>query len=153
MLGGGTLNPAAFVLSAARRREANMSIRRQRKVSSLLRDEISQIIQQEMKDPRLGFVSVTRVDVSADISSARVFVSVFGSEQEQGDALEALVGGTGYIRRMLAPRLSMRTIPHLHFQLDQSMQHAENISRLLNELNNEVEQTASDGPDTKGSPD
>lgn len=130
-----------------------MSIRRQRKVSSLLRDEISQIIQQEMKDPRLGFVSITRVDVSPDISSARVFVSIFGTEQEQGDALEALVGARGFIRHILAPRLSMRTIPHIHFQLDQSMQHAENISRLLNELNDDTEQTAPDGPETKGSPD
>lgn len=130
-----------------------MSIRRQRKVSSLLRDEISQIIQQEMKDPRLGFVSITRVDVSPDISSARVFVSIFGTEQEQGDALEALVGATGFIRHILAPRLSMRTIPQIHFQLDQSMQHAENISRLLNELNDDAEQTAPDGPETKGSPD
>lgn len=130
-----------------------MSIRRQRKVSSLLRDEISQIIQQEMNDPRLGFISITRVDVSPDISSARVFVSVFGTEQEQGDALEALVGATGFIRRTLAPRLTMRTIPQIHFQLDQSMQHAENISRLLSELNNEPEQPAAEDSDTKGSPD
>lgn len=115
-----------------------MSIRRRRQVSSILHEEISEIIQREMKDPRLGFITVTRVEVSPDISNARVLVSVYGSDEEQRDALAALDHARGYIRKLLAPRLSLRAIPQLQFQLDQSMEHAETISRLLDEVREET---------------
>lgn len=116
-----------------------MSIRRRRQIASILREEISEIIQREMKDPRLGFVTVTRVDISTDISNAKVMVSVYGGEEEQRQTIDALDHATGYIRKLLAPRLSMRSIPQLQFQLDQSMEHAETISRLLNELQDETD--------------
>lgn len=111
-----------------------MSARRRRKLASLLREEVSQIIQRELKDPRLGFASITRVDVSPDASFARVYVSVFGSDEEQAATMEALEHASGYIRRLLTPRLSLRTIPRLRFILDRSMEHAEEIARVLAEL-------------------
>lgn len=111
-----------------------MSDRRRRKVASIIRQEVSTIIQQEMKDPRLGFVSVTRVDLSPDIKYARIFVSVYGSTEDQQKAMEALEHAKGFIRRSLAPRLSLRSIPVLQFQLDQNMEYAENINRLLDAL-------------------
>ncbi|MFW6074303.1 MAG: 30S ribosome-binding factor RbfA [Chloroflexota bacterium] len=111
-----------------------MSARRQRQVASILRRELSDIIQQEMKDPRLGFVSITRVEVSPDAGHARVFVSIFGSEEDRTAGIEALEGAKGFIRHQLAPKIKLRTIPRLSFVLDHSLEHAENISRLLDEL-------------------
>ena len=92
------------------------------------------IIQQELKDPRLGFASVLRVDITPDMSFARVYVSVFGSQEEREATIEALEHASGFIRRQLAPRLTLRTIPRLRFILDRSMEHAEHVSRLLAEV-------------------
>jgi ribosome-binding factor A len=111
-----------------------MSARRRQQVGSILREELSGIIQRELKDPRLGFVSILRVDISPDMSFARVYVSVFGSQEEQEATIEALEHASGFIRRQLAPRLTLRTIPRLRFILDRSMEHAENISRILAEI-------------------
>lgn len=90
-----------------------------------------------MKDPRLGFASILRVEVAPDMSFARVYVSVLGSQEERDATIEALEHASGFIRRQLAPRLSLRTIPRLRFILDRSMEHAENISRILAEVNAE----------------
>ncbi len=111
-----------------------MSARRRRQVGSIIREEVSGIIQRDLKDPRLGFVSVLRVDVSPDMSFARIYVSVFGSHEEQDATMEALDHASGFIRRQLAPRLALRTIPQLRFVLDRSMEHAENIARILAEI-------------------
>lgn len=116
-----------------------MSARRRRQVGSILRDELSQIIQQEMKDPRLGFATVLRVEVAPDMSFARVYVSVFGSQEEREATIAALEHASGFIRRQLAPRLSLRTIPRLRFVLDRSMEHAENVARILAEVQQEEE--------------
>lgn len=116
-----------------------MSARRRRQVGSILREELSQIIQQELKDPRLGFASILRVEVAPDMSFARVFVSVFGSQEERDATIEALEHANGFIRRQLAPRLSLRTIPRLSFVLDRSMEHAEHVSRILAEVQADTE--------------
>jgi ribosome-binding factor A len=121
-----------------------MSGRRQERVGDLLRDEVSEIIQREMSDPRLGFVSITRVELSPDLRYARLFVSVFADEDERKQALVALNKASGFIRRTLAPRLRMRTIPELSFRLDQSMEHAENVARILRELETSAPQAAED---------
>lgn len=114
-----------------------MSERRRQQVGDLLRDHISEIIQREMRDPRLGFVSITRVEVSPDVRMARVFVSVYGSEDEQRNALVALTRATGFVRRQLGDRLEMRFTPEISFRLDRSMQHAETVARLLNDIDRE----------------
>ena len=116
-----------------------MSARRRRQVGSILREELSQIILREMNDPRLGFASILRVEVAPDMSFARVFVSVFGSQEEREATIDALEHASGFIRRQLAPRLSLRTIPRLRFVLDRSMEHAENVSRILAEFEDEKE--------------
>jgi len=114
-----------------------MSARRRAQVGSIIREELSGILQREMKDPRLGFVSVLRVELSPDMSFARVYVSVYGSQEEQQKTMEALEHASGFIRRQLAPRLTLRTIPRLRFILDRSMEHAENISRILAQIEQE----------------
>lgn len=111
-----------------------MSGRRKRKVGDLLRDEISFLIQRGLKDPRIGFTSITRVDVSPDIRYATVFVSVLGTESEQSETLVALNNASGFIRHELGPKLTMRNIPMVSFRLDRSMEHAENVARLLREI-------------------
>ena len=132
-----------------------MSSRRQQQVADLLRDEVSEIIQRQMKDPRLGFVSVTRVDMSPDMRYAKLFVSVYAAEAEQLDALQALNRASGFIRHELAPRLKMRQLPELTFRLDHSMEHAETVQRLLRQIELEpkpgpgaTERSAADSPTT-----
>jgi ribosome-binding factor A len=115
-----------------------VSRRRREKVADLLRDEVSQIIQREMSDPRLGFVSITRVELSPDLKYARMYISVMGSEEERADSLVALNNASGFIRRQLAPRLRMRVIPEVSFRLDRSMEHAENVARILRDLEPEL---------------
>jgi ribosome-binding factor A len=126
-----------------------MSGRRRERVGDLLRDEVSTIIQREMDDPRLGFVSITRVELSPDLHYARLFVSVFGPEDEQKRTIVALNNAAGFIRRTLAPRLRMRAIPELSFRLDHSMEHAETVARLLKQIEPELHaSTGVDQPST-----
>ena len=111
--------------------------RRQRQVADFLRDEVSEIIQRELKDPRLGFVSITRVEMSPDLRYATVYVSIFGIDEERRDALGALQGAAGFIRHILKPRMRIRHVPELTFRLDRSMEHAEQIARTLNAIRSE----------------
>jgi ribosome-binding factor A len=121
-----------------------MSGRRRERVGDLLRDEISEIVQRELSDPRLGFISITHVELSPDLHYARVFASVYGSDDEQAQALIALNNASGYIRRLLTPRLRMRVIPQLTFRLDHSMEHAEEIARILRQIEPELSAPAAD---------
>lgn len=115
-----------------------MNSLRQQRVADFLRDEISEIIRREMRDPRLGFVSITRVEVSPDLRYAKVFASVYGSEEEQTATIDALNGATGFIRRLLKPRMRTRHIPELTFRLDRSMEYAEQVTRTLNMLREQL---------------
>ena len=108
--------------------------RRTQQVGGFLREELTDIIRCEVKDPRIGFFSLTRVDVSPDLRLARVFVSVLGTDEERTATLAALRSAAGFIRHHLRPRLRMRQIPDLEFRDDRSMEHAEQIGRTLREL-------------------
>jgi ribosome-binding factor A len=106
-------------------------------VGELLREELTDIIRREVKDPRVGFMSITRVDVPPDLRSARVYVSVLGTDDERAETLTALRSASGFIRRHLKPRLRMRQIPELEFRDDRSMEYADQIARTLRELDPE----------------
>ncbi len=110
---------------------------RLQRVNQLIREEISHLVQRELKDPRLGFVTVTEVDVSKDLRTAKVYVSVLGSETDWRATLEALESARGYMRNWLAPRLRLRAIPHLTFLPDRSMAHAAHIQTMLEGLRTE----------------
>lgn len=111
--------------------------RRTRQVGELLKEELTDIIRKEMDDPRLGFWSITRVDVTPDLRSARVYISVLGTDDERKATVAAMRSAAGFIRRHLKPRLRMRQIPDLDFRDDRSLEYAASISETLLELRDE----------------
>ncbi|HWV24168.1 MAG TPA: 30S ribosome-binding factor RbfA [Thermomicrobiales bacterium] len=108
--------------------------RRTRQVGELLKEELDDIIRREVKDPRIGFFSITNVEVPSDLRTARVYVSVLGSDDERRATIEALDSASGYVRHILKPRLRMRQIPVLEFRDDRSMEYAQQISQTLREI-------------------
>ena len=106
---------------------------RKSRLGEELKKEISAIIR-TMKDPRLGFVSVIKVDVDADMSSAKIYVSHFGSG-DFADTMAALKKGAGYIRSELAKKLKTRTVPQLIFIEDHSIEEGFKITEILNDYN------------------
>lgn len=114
--------------------------RRTQQVGELLRAELDDIIRKEVKDPRIGFFSITRVEVPTDLRSARVYVSVLGSDEERTNTVEALRQAAGFIRFHLKPRLRMRQIPELDFRDDRSMEYAQEISEVLAEVRSRDEE-------------
>jgi ribosome-binding factor A len=111
-----------------------MPTRRQIQVAEEIQQIISVLLQRELKDPRLGFVSITQVDVTQDLKYARVHVSVMGSEEEKQQTMDALASGRGFIRREIASRMTIRQVPELQFKLDRGMEYSDRINRLLNEI-------------------
>lgn len=107
------------------------------RVNELIREEISYLLQRELKDPGLGFVTVTEVDVAKDLRTGKVYVSVLGSESQWTVSLAALQRARGFIRNWLLPRLRLRAVPHLTFLPDRSMAHAAHIQTLLERLRRE----------------
>ncbi|HLH60281.1 MAG TPA: 30S ribosome-binding factor RbfA [Ktedonobacteraceae bacterium] len=106
---------------------------RQEKLGELIALELSDLLRTRMKDPRVGFASITRVEVSGDLRHAKVFVSVLGSENEQEDTIRALKHATGFLRHELASRLTLRYMPELVFKLDISIQEGARILELIRE--------------------
>ncbi len=117
-----------------------MASRRQRQVAELLHEEISQLIQRNTRDPRLGFVTVTGVDVSPDLRNAKVYVTVLGDKEDQKSTLEGLASATGFFRYQLRQDLSLRHIPELKFQIDTSLEYGLHIEKLLDSIQEESSQ-------------
>lgn len=118
-----------------------MSKRRQERMSVEIMRVLSQIIQEEIKDPRIEFknLSITRIDLSNDYSHARVNISILGDEVQREEAMKALQKAKGYIRSALAQQLKVRHAPELEFRLDRSIEHGIRISSLLEEIREEGE--------------
>lgn len=107
---------------------------RRERLASLLTEFLSSLLQREARDPRLGFASITRIEVSGDLRVARVFVSVLGDESEQRATMRALEHGSGWMRSECAARLPLRHTPELRFQLDHSIEEGDRVLQLLREL-------------------
>jgi ribosome-binding factor A len=104
-------------------------------VGAQVREEIMQIIHRQLKDPRIGFASITEVRMSPDLRSARVRVSVLGDETEQKQTLAGLRSATGLIRHELGRRLeNLKVSPELRFELDPSIEYSVHISKRLREI-------------------
>lgn len=108
------------------------------RVNHLLRQEISLLLQRELKDPGLGFVTVTEVDTSPDLRVAKVFVSVLGDEAQWQASLQALTRARGFIRNWLYHHLDLRVTPELDFRADRSMEHSARIQEILRQLRERV---------------
>lgn len=105
------------------------------RVNSLIRQEISDLLQRQVKDPRLGdFIAVTEVVTSGDLKYAKVFVSFLGSPEEKEERLNALIAAAGFFRRELSHRLKLRYTPELHFQWDDSIERGDYLSRLIDNV-------------------
>ena len=119
-----------------------MPNRRQRRVAELLHEELSALLQHQTRDPRLGFVTITGVDVMPDLREARVYFTILGDEAEVKETLAGLTSASGYFRRQLAQALSLRHAPELTFKLDTSLQYGMRIDNLLDSLKEEYEPPA-----------
>lgn len=113
-----------------------MSGRRRERLAEEIKRELSELLFEGIKDPRVdaASVSVTRVEVSGDLSHARAYISVLGDDKKCDDTLAALEGARGYIRTVIAGNLSLRHAPEIVFRLDRSIEHGVRIASILNEL-------------------
>ena len=107
------------------------------RLDSQIRQELMQLLQREMKDPRIGFATVTRVETARDLGSAKVWVSVLGTPDEQQAALKALTDAAPWLRRQLGSRLTIRHLPQLVIRHDDSIEAGDRVLRLLNEIADE----------------
>lgn len=107
---------------------------RQEQLGEAIAREISDLIRTRMQDPRIGFASVTGVELSADLRHAKVFISVMGTPDEQKETMRALAHGTGFLRHELAQRLSIRYTPDLIFRLDESIAQGAEVLQMLHAI-------------------
>jgi ribosome-binding factor A len=105
--------------------------KRLERVNQLIKEEISAVLQRQIKDPRLGFVTVTEVDTTADLKLTRVYVSVLGPEDQWAKSFKALESARGFVWNWLRKHLDLRVTPEIIFRPDRSMEHAAHIQSLL----------------------
>ena len=115
---------------------------RMERVQELMKQELSKIILQDLKDPRIGFVTVTAVDVSSDLRNARVYVSLMGSEQQIADSWRGLQSSRGFLRREIGHRVRPRYTPELTLELDKSVDYGVHIQELLQKIKKDEEDRA-----------
>lgn len=110
------------------------SPQRVEKLRELIREEVSEIIHRSLKDPRIGFASVTDVELSSDLRHAKIYVSVLGGEQERQRTMEALQSAVGFVRTELAKRIRIYRAPEIQFRLDRSIERGTRVMELLREI-------------------
>ena len=109
--------------------------RRAERVGHLIREEISELIRHQIKDPRLGsLTAINEVVISADLKYARIFVSHFGSLEERQETLDALAAAAGFLRRQMARNLRLRRIPELDFRWDDSIERGAHLLELIDRV-------------------
>jgi ribosome-binding factor A len=111
--------------------------RRAERLAHQIRNEVAELIERGLNDPRIGFATVTRVEVSPDLHHARVLVSVMGTVEAQKQTLQGLSSAAGYIRHEIGRNLRLRYTPELVFALDHGAEQSEKIETLLQKLKNE----------------
>lgn len=114
-----------------------MDYKRSHRVAELLREEISQIITQKLKDPLVGMTTVTAIKLTEDLKSARVYVSIMGDEQTREKGLKGLERAKKYIRKELGDRTDLKFVPALTFYYDSSIDYAQNIQSLITKIHEE----------------
>lgn len=107
---------------------------RVRKIQEFIKQEVSNIILRELKDPRIGFITVTDARITGDLREATVYVSLFGSDAEKADTLKALKSANGYIRSEVGKRLEIRYSPTIEFKEDTSLDYGMKIDKILRDI-------------------
>ena len=110
-----------------------MAGNRKERIARVIREEASRVILYELSDPRIGFVTVTKVKVSGDLQTAKIFVSVMGSQADRSKTMHALARATKVVRKAVAPRLKTRLLPAISFEFDESVQGAARVQDLIRE--------------------
>lgn len=120
--------------------------RRTERISSLIRQEISELLREQVNDPRLrSFISITRVFTSVDLTHTKVYFSIFGEEVSKEEVLQGFAAASGFLRRQLASRLRLKHMPELSFHLDESIEKGARVLKLIDELASE--ETGEEGGD------
>ncbi|MCA1991352.1 MAG: 30S ribosome-binding factor RbfA [Coleofasciculus sp. S288] len=113
--------------------------RRVSRVASLIQEEVSQMLLHEIKDDRVGvgMVSITEVNVSGDLQHAKIYVSIYGTDEARAETMAGLKSATGYVRRELGRRVRLRRTPEVMFIEDRGLERGDRMLALLNQLNQE----------------
>ena len=111
---------------------------RQDQLGEVIAEELSDLIRTRMKDPRIGFASVTNVEVSADLRHAKVFISVMGSPEDQHATIRTLDHANGFLRHELAQRLTIRYTPEIAFRLDESIERGARVLELMRQVHDQA---------------
>lgn len=110
---------------------------RAEKVQEFIQQEVSKIILTEMKDPRIGFVTITNVEVTNDLRHAKIFVSLMGSDEQKANTWQGLKSALGFIRSEIGKRMRLRFVPELSLHLDESLEYSAHIQKLLTTIKQE----------------
>jgi ribosome-binding factor A len=128
--------------------------RRLARLNEQLKRELAELVRTGVRDPRVGLVTVTAVEVTNDLSVARVFVQITGSEDDVTEALDGLSAAAPFLRSELGKELTIRRIPELRFQRDESLEHAMRIEKILSDVlpGDEAEPEGDDGEEEEEGP-
>lgn len=107
---------------------------RAERVGEQMKKEIMDIVNNKVKDPRVGFITITDVDLTNDLSQAKVYLTVLGSEKEVNDTFKALDKAKGFIKSELGSRMSLRIVPELFFEYDESIEYGNKIEKMIQDL-------------------
>lgn len=114
-----------------------MSKPRPERVQEAIRQEISKIVHDEIKDPRIGFITITKVELTKDLRYAKIYFSVLGEMKDKELALKGLSSAKGYIRGLIGDRIKLRFVPDIAFKIDDSLEHTKEIYGLLDKIKKE----------------
>ena len=109
------------------------------KINGIIQRELTEILATEVRDPKIGFITITAVETTSDLSYAKVYVTFLGKDYKKRDGMQALERSNGFIRSLLAKRLTTRKVPELKFILDTSLDYGNHIENILNEIHKDDE--------------
>jgi ribosome-binding factor A len=110
---------------------------RSERVEGQLKKEISKILLEDLKDPRIGFVTITRIDLTGDLRYARIYFSILGDDKAKEEGLKGIKSAMGFIRKLIAERMKLRYVTELYFKLDNSLEYSINLEKTFERIKNE----------------
>ena len=111
---------------------------RAERLAELLKRDVSEIIREDVSDPRMGFISITKVDISPDLENARIFVSIMGTEKQKRECMQGLDSATGFVRGKLGHMLELRQVPKIYFVRDDSLEKGSRVLGIIAKLEKET---------------